>query len=185
MQAVIDACQAGRIKATPSVVISNNRDAEALARAERAGIPRYHLSGKTHPDPDRLDAEILATLERHNVDLVLLAGYMRKLGARTLARYRGRVINIHPALLPKYGGHGMYGERVHEAVLAARERETGVTIHVVDEEYDHGAIVAQCRVPVLPDDTVASLAARVLECEHEFLVETLAKIADGTLTLGR
>lgn len=185
MQAVIDACRSGRLEATPCVVISNNREAEALTRAERAAIPRYHLSSKTHPDPEQLDAEILATLRRHHADFVLLAGYMRKLGPRTLAYYRGRVLNIHPALLPKYGGPGMYGERVHAAVLAAGDQETGVTIHLVDEEYDHGAIVAQCRVPVLAGDTVESLAARVLEREHSLLVETLAQIADGTLTPGR
>jgi len=185
MQAVVDACASGRIEAMPCVVISNNREAEVLARAERAGIPHYHLSGKTHPDPDALDVAILEALERHQAELVLLAGYMKKLGARTLRHYRGRVLNIHPALLPKYGGQGMYGERVHAAVLAAGETETGVTIHLVDEEYDHGAIVAQCRVPVLPGDTVESLAARVLAREHGFLVETLAQIADGTLTPGR
>ena len=183
MQAVLDACAAGRLHATPAVVISNNRDAQALERAERAGIPRYRLSGTTHPDPVALDEAILAALARHDTELVVLAGYMKKLGPRTLARYRGRVLNIHPALLPRFGGQGMYGARVHEAVLAAGERETGVTIHVVDEEYDRGAIVAQCRVPVQEGDTPDTLAARVLEREHTFLVETLARIVSGALRL--
>ena len=178
MQAVIDACRDGRLHATPCVVISNNGDAEALVRAERAGIPRYHLSSKTHPNPDKLDAAILEKLVRHRTDLVMLAGYMKMLGRRTLSHFVGRVLNVHPALLPKHGGQGMYGDRVHAAVLAAGENETGVTIHVVDEEYDHGAIVAQCRVPVLPGDTVESLRERVLAREHTFLVETLARLAD-------
>ena len=181
MQAVIDACRAGRLHATPAVVISNNRDSEALGRAQREGIPHYHLSGTTHPDPEALDVAVLDALVGHGVDWVLLAGYMKKLGPRILRAFRGRVLNIHPALLPKYGGQGMYGDRVHEAVLAAGERETGVTIHLVDEEYDHGPIVAQCTVPVVAEDTVASLSKRVIDREHEFLVEALERLATGTL----
>ncbi|MEK7476125.1 MAG: phosphoribosylglycinamide formyltransferase [Candidatus Coatesbacteria bacterium] len=177
MQAVLDACRAGRLHATPAVVISNNGDAEALVRAEREGIPHYHLSGTTHSDPEALDAAILDSLVGHGVEWVLLAGYLKKLGPRTLGAFRGRVLNIHPALLPKHGGQGLYGDRVHAAVLAAGERETGVTIHLVDEEYDHGAIVAQCTVPVVAGDTVASLSARVIEREHVFLVETLERLA--------
>jgi phosphoribosylglycinamide formyltransferase-1 len=183
MQAVLDACRAGRLHATPAVVISNTRDAEALARAQREGIPHYHLSATTHPDPEALDTAILDALVGHGVEWVLLAGYLKKLGPRTLRAFRGRVLNIHPALLPKHGGQGMYGDRVHEAVLAAGERETGVTIHLVDEEYDHGAIVAQCTVPVVAGDTVASLSRRVVEREHVFLVETLERLASGSLTI--
>jgi len=185
MQALVDAARDGRLHATPRVVISNNGDAEALARARREGLPAYHLSGKTHPDPERLDEAIRDTLASHDVDLVILAGYLKKLGPKTLARYRGRVINVHPALLPKYGGSGMYGDRVHEAVLAAGDEETGITVHVVDEEYDHGPIVAQCRVPVLERDTVVSLSQRVLEREHRFLVEVVEQVATGALTLPR
>ena len=185
MQALVDAARDGRLHATPRVVISNNGDAEALARARREGLPAYHLSGKTHPDPERLDEAIRDTLASHDVDLVILAGYLKKLGPKTLARYRGRVINVHPALLPKYGGSGMYGDRVHEAVLAAGDEETGITVHVVDEEYDHGPIVAQCRVPVLERDTIVSLSQRVLEREHRFLVEVVDQIATGTLALPR
>ncbi len=176
VQAVLDACRTGRLKARPSVVISNNRDAEVLARARRAGIPTYHLSAAIHPEPVALDRAIRDTLVEHEVGLVLLCGYMKKLGPETLAHYAGRVVNIHPALLPRFGGPGMYGLRVHEAVLASGATETGVTIHLVDEEYDRGAILAQCRVPVLPDDTPESLAARVLAREHEFLIETLQRI---------
>jgi len=182
MQAVMDACKEGCLKAQPCVVISNNSDSEALQRAKRERFPHYHLSTKTHPEPEQLDVAILQTLERHKAEWVILAGYMRKLGPKTLAHYRGRILNIHPALLPKYGGKGMYGTHVHEAVLAAGEKETGVTIHLVDEEYDHGAIVAQCRVPVLEEDTPTTLAERVLACEHRFLVETLQRIQTRELT---
>lgn len=183
MQAVIDACKAGHLQAAPCVVISNNSDSEALMRAREEGIPGYHRSSKTHPAPEQLDDEILNLLRRHRADLIILAGYMRKLGPRTLTEYKGHILNIHPALLPKYGGQGMYGRAVHEAILAARECETGVTIHLVDEEYDQGAVVAQARVPVLDTDRVDTLAARVLETEHRFLVETLVRIVQGELVL--
>jgi phosphoribosylglycinamide formyltransferase-1 len=183
MQAIIDACKDGRLDAEPAVVISNNSESTALERARREGIPNYHLSSATHRDPAELDAAILRTLEEHGVDLVILAGYMKLLGPRTLARYRGRILNIHPALLPKFGGKGLYGKKVHEAVLAAGERVTGVTIHLVDERYDAGPIVAQSEVPVLDGDTVDSLAARVLQREHQLFAETLQKIAVGEIDL--
>jgi phosphoribosylglycinamide formyltransferase-1 len=183
VQAVLDACKTGRLGARPAVVIGNNRDAEVLARARRAGVPAYRLSAETHPEPEALDRTIRDTLIRHGVGLVVLAGYMRKLGPETLAQYVGRVVNIHPALLPDFGGLGMYGMRVHEAVLASGARETGVTIHLVDGDYDRGAILAQCRVPVLPGDSPETLAARVLAREHAFLVETLERILAGELVL--
>jgi len=185
MQAVVDACKEGRLDAQPCVVISNNSDSMALQRARTEGIPAYHLSGKTHPDPEELDRAILEVLRGHGVNLVIPAGYMKKLGAEVLREYRGRVLNIHPGLLPKFGGKGMYGQLVHEAVLASGDRVTGVTIHVVDEEYDHGPIIAQCEVPVLENDTVESLSERVLRREHEFFVETLQKIARGMIALPR
>jgi phosphoribosylglycinamide formyltransferase 1 len=183
LQAVIDACKAGILDAKASLVISNNSASEALARARREGIPGFHFSSKTHLDPAQLDETILAALQLHKIDLVILAGYMKRLGEKTLLAYQGRVINIHPALLPKYGGAGMYGAHVHEAIIAAGERETGITIHLVDWEYDHGNILAQCRLPVMQRDTAATLAERVLEREHSFLVETLKRIIDGELIL--
>jgi phosphoribosylglycinamide formyltransferase-1 len=183
MQAVIDAIRADQLDAEPCLVLSNNSKSGAMERAMREGIPSYHLSSKTHPVPEALDAAILDALLSHNVELVILAGYMKKIGRRTLNRFRNRILNIHPALLPKFGGKGMYGSRVHEAVLTAGEVETGVSIHIVDEEYDSGPLVAQTRLPVLRDDTVESLSRRVLLKEHGFLVETLQKIASGVLTL--
>lgn len=177
-QAIIDACHAGRLHAEPVVVISNNSNAVVLQRATRAGIPTAHLSGATHPNPDDLDRAILDTLQRYEVDWVVTAGYMKKLGPRTLAAYDGRIVNIHPSLLPKYGGRGMYGLNVHKAVIDAGDEETGITVHRVDGEYDAGPIVAQTRIPVRPDDTPESLAARVLEHEHEFLIETLVELID-------
>lgn len=182
MQAIIDACKARRLDAVPCVMICNNSEATALQRARAEGVPGYHISGMTHPG-EAEDAEILRVLRAHGVDTVILAGYMKKLGPRTLRAYQGRILNIHPALLPKHGGAGMFGKRVHEAVLAAEETITGVTIHVVDGQYDHGQILAQCEVPVLAGDTADSLAARVLAHEHRLYPETLQKISDGRIQL--
>jgi phosphoribosylglycinamide formyltransferase-1 len=182
MQAIVDACRAGKLDAVPCVVISNNSDAMALERARKAGIPRYHISGKTHPGAAE-DQAILRTLRAHDVDTLILAGYMKKVGPLTLQAFRGRILNIHPALLPKFGGQGLFGALVHEAVLKAGETVTGVTVHVVDELYDHGRILAQCHVPVHEGDTVASLAERVLEQEHRLYAATLQRIATGEIVL--
>ena len=183
LQAIIDACADGALDAEVRVVISNNSRSRALERARRANIPTAHLSSVTHPDPARLDSAIADTLASHSVQLVALAGYMKKLGPRTLARYRARILNIHPALLPKFGGRGMYGERVHAAVIAAGERVSGASVHLVDAEYDQGPVIAQAEVPVLPGDTPAALAARVLEQEHTLYPRAIRRIASGHLDL--
>ncbi len=183
MQAIIDACCDGRLKAKPAVVISNNVSSGALERARCAGIAGYHLSRKKYPDLDSLDLVILQTLQRHDVNLVILAGYMQKIGPKVLITFKNRIVNIHPSLLPKFGGQGMYGMKVHEAVLAAGEKETGATVHLVSEEYDEGVILAQHKLPVERSDTPETLAARVLEVEHNLYVETLQKIINGEIDL--
>lgn len=182
LQAVLDAVAEGRLPARVVAVISNNRESGALRRARAAGVPGLHLSSVTHPDPEALDQAILDALTKAGADLVLLAGYMKRLGPRVLRHYGGRILNTHPALLPKFGGQGMYGNRVHEAVLAAGETETGASIHLVDAEYDTGPVVAQCRVPVMPGDSVADLAARVQARERALVVETLARFAEGNVS---
>lgn len=183
MQAALDAWSAGKLEASPRLLISNNRKAEALARAEAAGLATAVRNRATHPEPDDLDQAILGLLLEHDIQLIVLAGYMKLLGPKVVARFRNRILNIHPALLPKFGGTGMYGMRVHEAVIAAGETETGVTVHLVDERYDEGDIVAQTRVPVYPEDTPETLAARVLEREHQFLTEVLDGITKKQITL--
>jgi phosphoribosylglycinamide formyltransferase 1 len=183
LQAILDAIAAGRLPAQACLVISNNSGAGALERARAVGVAALHLSSGTHPDPDALDRAMLDALRAHGVELVVCAGYMRRVGPRVLAAYRRRVLNVHPALLPRFGGQGMFGLRVHAAVLAAGERVTGVTIHLVDEVYDHGPILAQAPVPVQPGDTPETLQARVLESEHRLYPETLRRIALGELAL--
>ena len=184
LQAIIDGCTANRIPARVAAVISNNADSLALDRARAARIPACHLSAKLFGSEELLAQKILEALARYDIDMIFLAGYMRMLHPAVLDAYAGRIFNIHPALLPKFGGRGMYGIHVHEAVLAAGEDETGVTIHRVSPEYDSGEIVAQTTVPVLPGDTPETLAARVLEHEHSFLVEVVADIAAGKIRLG-
>jgi len=183
MQAMLDACQAGELPARVVVVVSNNSDSGALGRARAVGVPAVHLSGKTHPDPAALERAIFDALRSNETELVMLAGFMKKLGPGVLEHYRGRILNTHPALLPKFGGHGMYGMRVHEAVLAAGESESGPSVHLVEAEYDTGRVLAQARVPVLAGDTPQALAARVQERERRLVVAVLTKVARGELSL--
>jgi len=183
LQCLIEACEIGRVDGSIVVVISNNGASGALSRANAVGIPTHHLSSLTHPSLEALDEAIASALIRAKVDVVLLAGYLKRLGPATLAAFPGRVLNTHPALLPKFGGQGMFGDRVFEAVLAAGEAETGVSVHLVESEYDTGRVIRQRRVPVQPTDSVASLKARVRECEREVVVETLASIARGDLVI--
>jgi phosphoribosylglycinamide formyltransferase-1 len=156
------------------VVLSNRADAGALARAAAHGVPGVVLRAPSD------SAEWLDHLARFEVDLLVLAGYLKLVPAGVIERYRGRIVNVHPALLPAFGGPGMYGRRVHEAVLASGASESGATVHLVDEEYDRGAVLAQARVPVLPGDTPERLASRVLEAEHRLLpAVVLAAAAAG------
>ena len=164
LQALLDACAAPASAAHIVLVVSNREGAGALERAGARGVPAATIA-EDGQDADRL----LALLAEHAVELVVLAGYLKRVPDRVVAAYRGRMLNVHPALLPAFGGPGMYGRRVHEAVLASGARVSGATVHLVDEQYDHGPIVAQWPVPVRPDDTPDTLAARVLAVEHRLL----------------
>jgi len=174
MRAIIEGCEQGKIDARVSVVISNNLDSLALSIAKSKKIPTVHICKKTHKNA--VDEAILAALAEHKADIIFLAGYMKKIGAKILKAYENRIYNLHPSLLPKYGGKGMYGKNVHKAVLAAKETETGITIHRVTEAYDEGEILAQKKVLVHEDDTEGDLAGRVQEQEHIFVVEFLSGI---------
>lgn len=185
MQAILTACREGELNAEPRVIISNNAQAPALERGRNEGIPTFHISSRTHPHQQAVDEAILHVLQTYDVTLVILAGYMRMLGPQTLQFYKNRILNIHPALLPKFGGKGMYGKFVHEAVIAAKEEESGITIHLVDDKYDHGAIVAQHEIAVAADDTPESLQKRILSQEHVFFVQVLKKITTGEIDLDK
>jgi phosphoribosylglycinamide formyltransferase-1 len=183
MQAIIEACKERKLQAEPVVVISNNASAGALDIARSESIPAFHLSQNTHPDSELLDHAITETLQQHRVELVVLAGYMKKVGPVLLKAYRNRIINIHPSLLPEFGGKGMYGTRVHAAVLAAGEPITGATVHLVDNDYDSGPILGQRKVKVLADDNPETLALRVLAAEHALYVDILQDIVKGKIIL--
>lgn len=180
-RAIVAAIRARRLAAQPRLMVSNRRDAPALEFARAEGFPALHIA--TAADPEAADARLVEALEAHGVGLVILSGYLRLLGPRTLARYENRILNIHPGLLPRFGGPGMYGLRVHEAVIAAGEVESGATIHLVDGEYDHGAVIAQKATPVDRGDTPAGLQAKIMAQEPEFFVETLQKIVSGEIVL--
>jgi phosphoribosylglycinamide formyltransferase 1 len=177
LEALADACASGTLAAEIGVVIGNNRDSGALRRAGERSLRHVHLSALTHANPEKLDEAVLQALVTARVELVVLAGFMKKVGPRVLAAFEGKIINTHPALLPKFGGRGMYGRRVHEAVLASGEAHTGVSIHLVAGEYDAGTVIAQLPVPVLPGDTVTTLSERVQIAERAFLIHTLQSLA--------
>ena len=162
LQAIIehfDSLARGRV-AKVALVASNRADSPALIGAATASIDIAHFNAADD------GSELLALLRKFRIDLVVLAGYLKRIQPTVIREYAGRIINIHPALLPAFGGEGMYGARVHEAVIASGARETGVTVHLVDDEYDRGPIVTQWRVPVNQSDTAESLAKRVLNVEH-------------------
>lgn len=181
LQSILDASHDPGFPAEVALVVSNNAKAYALKRAEKEDVPTILWQKKKFADQKAYVDFILAKLREHKIDLICLAGYMKLIPSELINHYR--IINIHPALLPKYGGKGMYGIHVHEAVLEAGEDETGVTIHQVNEIYDQGKILNRCRVAVASDDDPESLQKRVLEFEHKLYPETIAKIAKGEITL--
>jgi len=161
------------------LVISSRRAVRGVDVAKAAGLPLEIIRRKDYPDEAAFSQAITGALDRAGVDLVVLAGFL--CFWRLPAHYEGRVLNIHPALLPDFGGKGFYGQRVHQAVLAAGVTESGCTVHIADNLYDHGPIVAQVRVPVRPDDTPASLAERVGAAERELYPQVIQKVADEGL----
>ncbi|MEW6556927.1 MAG: phosphoribosylglycinamide formyltransferase [Elusimicrobiota bacterium] len=169
LQAIIDACMSHKIDAKVVVVISNKKEAFALQRAKKYNIRAVFVDAKKY-DFDRKAIEIL---EKFEVDLVCLAGFLLKLGKNFIRKYRGKILNIHPALLPKFGGKGMYGIKVHQTVLEANERISGCTVHLVDEKYDHGKIILQKKVKVFKNDTPVKLQKRVLKQEHKLYPEAI------------
>jgi phosphoribosylglycinamide formyltransferase-1 len=182
-RAILTAIQQGNIPdARISLVISNNSGAGIVGIARANALPAIHLSQKQFPDEKSFADTLLSTLRVHDVNFIALAGYMKQVPPAIVAAYRNRIVNIHPALLPRFGGAGMYGIRVHEAVLASGETITGATVHYVDDEYDHGPVVMQQTVPVLPGDTPESLASRVLAAEHQIYPAAIGRIAQNERT---
>ncbi len=178
-QTLIDRFAAGQSTVTMAGLIASRADAGAIGRAERAGIPVV-----VAPMGDDEESLLAGALRSFEAELIVLAGYMRLIPSSIVREWWGRIVNVHPALLPAFGGEGMYGGRVHRAVVESGARVTGVTVHYVDEAYDRGPIIAQWPVPVLESDDPAALAARVLKVEHRLLPEVVAAIAGGRVVLG-
>lgn len=178
LMAIYGAIQDGRLPAELVLVVGTKADAPALERARLAGIPTAIVSVG-----DDYEARLDAALATAGADTIALAGYLRKLPELLVERFKGRILNVHPALLPSFGGKGMYGHHVHEAVLAYGAKVSGCTVHFVDAEYDTGPVILQRVIPVHEDDTPETLAARILPAEHDAFIEALRLLAEGRLTL--
>ena len=176
LQNLIDRIEDGSLPARIEVVISSHADVKGLDRARKANIPAVTVNWKSFTEKTFSEA-VTAELDKHPLDLVIMAGFIRRY--LFPKKYEGRILNIHPALLPQFGGKGYYGHFVHEAVLKANAKESGCTVHVVDLQYDHGPTILQKRVPVLPGDTPETLAERVFHAECEAYPEAIRRIAAG------
>jgi len=181
-QAILTAIQNRKItNAQIVLVVSNKADAGVLNVARAHNIPALHLDRKQFASDEEFTAAVLRTLEEHRVNFIVLAGYLKKLSNEVVRRYRNRIVNIHPALLPAFGGKGMYGIHVHQAVIQSRAKISGATVHLVDEEYDHGPIILQRTVEVSENDTPESLAEKVLQIEHSLYPEAIRLFAEGKI----
>ena len=183
LQSIIDNIEAGKLNAQIKAVISNNSKAFCLERARKHNIPAIHLSHKMFGTKEQFDQKLIYTLKENEADLVILAGYMKILSPTVVRAYRNKILNIHPGLLPHFGGKGMYGIHVHEAVLKSGMKISGVTVHLVDEIYDHGPIVMQRCVPVEDNDTPESLAERVLKIEHQLYSEAIQLFSEDKIEI--
>lgn len=184
LQALLDACASGKIPAQMAVVIGTRSDAPALQRAIDAGVETRVVSPRKYENDVAGYGRVLnGILSRYDVGLICLAGYMLRLPPTVVETYANRIMNVHPALLPLFGGQGMFGERVHEAVIASGMKVSGCTVHFVDEHYDTGPIILQSAVPVEDEDTPQSLAQRILQVEHATYVEAVRLFAEGQLRI--
>jgi phosphoribosylglycinamide formyltransferase-1 len=182
-QAVVDGVADGAIPGRIVCLIFNRKEAFAAERARTAGIPAIYINQTYFPSENEFRQKIFETLLEYRADIVVLAGWLKKLNAATIRHYENRIVNTHPALIPAFCGLGMYGHRVHEAVLAYGAKVSGCTIHLVEENYDTGPIVFQQAVDVLPDDTPDTLAARILPHEHRLLVEAVRLLCEDRLAV--
>ena len=179
-RAITDACLTGELPMQPVLLISNNPDSKALEWAQAADLQTFTVNAK---NTDDVDSSIAAILANNRIDLVVCSGYMKLIGPRTIAAAHGAILNVHPALLPKYGGKGMYGHHVHEAVLKNGDKETGITIHLVDGQYDHGRTIAQKTIPLHAVSNADDIADIVKMQEPAFYVETLKAVSAGLIKL--
>jgi phosphoribosylglycinamide formyltransferase-1 len=172
MKAILEACKEGKIPGRPIAVISNSSKAGALSKAQEYGVETFVLNENSTTERDQ---SFISYIKSKKPDFIVLAGYLKKIPDEIISRYPDRILNIHPSLLPEFGGKGMYGLRVHQAVIAAGEKTSGLTIHLVTKEYDKGRILKQVSTEVLSDDTPESLSARILKLEHTTYPEVISE----------
>jgi phosphoribosylglycinamide formyltransferase-1 len=182
-QALLDRKHSGDLHVEFVLFIGNNSKAKAFERAEKNNIPAHHLASSHFSSEEQYTEKLLSLLRANNIELIVLAGYMKKLPVGLITSFRHRIVNIHPGLLPAFGGAGMYGSRVHEAVIAYGAKISGVTVHFVDEDYDHGPIILQSTVDVIDSDTPQTLAERVLKLEHASYWRAIEAIAKGNIAV--
>lgn len=183
-ESILNSIESGKIKNTEIVcVISNKSDAGALEFAKCKNIPAIHISRQQHITDDDFAFSLIKKMDEFEVNFIVLAGYMKILSPVIVRKFKNRIINIHPALLPRFGGKGMYGIHVHEAVIASGEKISGATVHIVDEEYDHGSILMQETVIVDENETTESLAAKVLKVEHKIFPEVVQLFSEGKIKI--
>ncbi|HWP82393.1 MAG TPA: phosphoribosylglycinamide formyltransferase [Bacteroidota bacterium] len=182
-QAILQAIRQGQIPAQVCVVVGDNPTAGAFELARNNAIPTIHLNPRQFPSAQAYSSRLIEALSHHNADVIALAGYLKRIPDEVVRRFRNKILNVHPALLPAFGGKGMYGIHVHETVIAAGVKVSGATVHLVNEEYDRGPILLQKAVEVQPDDTPETLAARVLKVEHEIYPLALKAFAEGRVRI--
>jgi phosphoribosylglycinamide formyltransferase-1 len=182
-EAILENIHLGNIVAKPVLLITNNSKAEVLKHAEFFKVPWYHISNQTHPNEEKRVRFMLELLSFYDTDLLILAGYMKKIPNEIIEAYPNKIINIHPALLPKFGGKGMYGLNVHKAVIDSEEKITGATVHIVTDEYDQGRILAQQSIEIEEGDTPESLQKKVLKIEHTLFSKVIQDIISKKIEL--
>ena len=184
-QAIAEACKSGEIRGEVALLISNNKKSQAIARAKNLDIQFLHISENVEPNEKIRDTKISSLLNEHNCELVVLAGYMKKISNTVIDSFSGKIINIHPSLLPKYGGKGMFGSKVHEEVLKNKEFFSGVTVHLVNSDYDKGEILSQETIPISENETPESLAEKTRRVEHHLIIKTIKEIIEKKERLAR
>jgi phosphoribosylglycinamide formyltransferase-1 len=178
-KAIFKAIQEKKLAAEIKLIISDQENAGILQFAREHQIPGYWISSQCYPTKDLFYERLIDTLQKHHTDLIVLAGYLKKIGVPLISKFQNRIINIHPALLPSFGGKGMYGLRVHQSVIDSGVKVTGITVHLVDDQYDHGAIVLQRTTEVCDDDSPESLSAKVLKLEHEYYYQAIRRLTEN------
>jgi phosphoribosylglycinamide formyltransferase-1 len=173
---IIEAIRSNDINAEIGIVVTNNKNSKIYTWCIENKVKVAHLSGKTHPDEKEKDKKIFQALSDAKTDLVVLSGYMKKIGQITLSKYNNKILNIHPSLLPKHGGKGFYGDKVHESVLKSGDKESGATVHFINEEYDEGPIILQKKIALSDSETVETLRNKIQAIEGQLYLESIKKL---------